>query len=205
MVSAMRLPALPRPRLPAVRAACLWGALALLTHPAQAEVSESLQYRYYTVSQRGGEALWQALDRASPIREQGEVFRGDTRWRVNWDMRWQQSPGGRCALTRVQTRLTATITLPQIDGAWNAEARARFVRYVAALKQHELGHVESGRLAAQSIDRRLSAFPVMPSCHALEQAANAAGFALLEQARQRDLAYDRTTGHGRIEGVVLPD
>ena len=201
----MRLPTLPRPRLLHFGAASFFGALALSTHPAWAEVSESLQYRYYTVSPQANEALWQALDRASPIREHGKVFRGDTRWQVVWDLRWAQSPSGRCALTRVQTKLSATITLPQIGGAWDANARARFARYVSALRQHELGHVDSGREAARAVDLRLSAFPAMPSCHALEQAANAAGFALLRQARQRDLAYDQNTGHGRSEGVVLPD
>ena len=201
----MRLPTLPRIHWLHFGAACFCGALTLLAPPAWAEVSESLQYRYYTVSPQADEALWQALDRTSPIRERGQVFRGDTRWQVVWDLRWARSPSGRCALTRVQTRLSATITLPQISGGWDAGTRARFVRYVTALRRHELGHVDSAREAAHAVDRRLSAFPAMPSCQALEQAANAAGFALLQQARQRDLAYDQKTGHGRSEGVVLPD
>ena len=189
----------------AFRAVGLCCAFALPGQATRAEVSEALQYRYYTVTPHDGEALWQALDRTSPIREKGQVFRGDTRWQVRWDLRWKQGTGGRCALTRVRTTLQATITLPQIDDAWSASTRARFVRYLTALRQHELGHVDSAREAARAIDRRLSAFPAMPSCHALEQAANAAGFELLEQARQRDLAYDQRTAHGRTEGVVLPD
>ncbi len=205
MLSAMRLPPLPGSRLPALRATCALAILICLVPSARAEVSESLQYRYYTASPQGDEALWQALDRASPIRHQGKVFRGDTRWQVVWDLRWAKSSSGRCALTRVQTKLSATITLPQISGGWDAGARARFVRYVSALRQHELGHVDFAREAAHAIDRRLSAFPAMPSCQALEQAANAAGFALLQEARQRDLAYDLKIGHGRSEGVVLPD
>ena len=205
MVSPMRvaiLPLLRRTRLPG---AMLWGALVLLPWPVRAEVSEALQYRYYTVSPREGEALWQALDRASPIREKGQVFRGDTRWEVLWDLRWEQAPSGRCALSSVQTRLRATITLPQLGSGWDASSRARFVRYVTALRRHELGHVDTGREAARAIDRRLSAFPAMPSCDALKHAANAAGFELLAQARLRDQAYDRQTAHGRSEGVVLPD
>ncbi len=205
MVSPMRVDTLPLSCHLLFRAASLWVALASLAWPAWAEVSEALQYRYYTVTPREGEALWQALDRASPIREKGQVFRGDTRWQVLWSLRWEQSPSGRCALSRVQTSLRATITLPQLDGKWDASSRARFIRYVTALRQHELGHVDSAREAARAIDRRLSAFPAMPSCHALEQAANAAGFELLEQARQRDLAYDQRTAHGRSEGVILPD
>ncbi|WP_168708497.1 DUF922 domain-containing protein [Hydrogenophaga sp. PAMC20947] len=196
---------LPRSSWNVRRSIWICCAFGWLAQPALAEVSESLQYRYYTVSPYGKEALWQAMDRASPIREKGQVFRGDTRWQVVWDLRWEQGTSGRCALTRVQTTLHATITLPQISGDWDAGTRARFIRYATALRQHELGHVDSGREAARAIDRRLSAFPVMSSCHALEQAANAAGFELLEQARQRDLALDQRTGHGRSEGVVLPD
>jgi predicted secreted Zn-dependent protease len=204
----MRLPALSallRPSRPVFQAVCIACAFMWLAQPALADVSENLQYRYYPVSPQGNEALWQAMDRASPIRERGRVFRGDTRWQVVWNLRWEKSPSGRCALSRVQTTLRATITLPQISGDWDGETRARFTGYVTALRQHELKHVDSGRKAARAIDRRLSAFPVMSSCHALEQAANAAGFELLDQARQHDLTLDKRTGHGRSEGVVLPD
>ena len=205
MVSPMCFGISPLPRRSRLPGAMLWGALMLLPWPVRAEVSEALQYRYYTVTSREGEALWQALDRASPIREKGQVFRGDTRWEVLWDLRWEQAPNGRCALSSVQTRLRATITLPQLGSGWDASSRARFVRYVTALRRHELGHVDTGREAARAIDRQLSAFPAMPSCDALKHAANAAGFELLEQARLRDQAYDRQTAHGRSEGVILSD
>jgi len=62
-----------------------------------------------------------------------------------------RSPG-RCAITEVTTRLHTEVQLPELQVA-SPEQQAAFDRYLRALSDHEQGHVQIGRDAAQAIDQ----------------------------------------------------
>lgn len=175
----------------------------LLPLPALADLEVALSYRYYGVGQQAGIPLLQALDRATPIRENGQTFHGYTQWNIQWRYRWHQQPDGRCRLTQNTTTLSAQITLPELRQAEPATQRA-FAPYFEALRLHELGHVDLARIAARKIDTGVLALPEMGSCEQLEQNTNQLGLQLLEQARQANREYDRATGHGRTQGAWLP-
>lgn len=177
--------------------------VGLLPLPAQADLNVALSYQYYGVGQPAGMPLLQALDRATPIRENGQVFHGHTQWNIQWNYRWHQQPDGRCQLTQNNTTLSAKVTLPELRQAEPAAKRA-FAPYFEALRLHELGHVDLARIAARKIDAAILALPQMDSCTQLEQSANQQGLQLLEQARHSHREYDRTTGHGRTQGAWLP-
>lgn len=179
------------------------GAVALLTClPAAAEVSESLEYRYYNVKPHWAESLARSVIKATPIRENGKPYMGHTAWTVKWDMQWDKQPNGSCALDRVRTHLHWIITLPQVVLS-DAEDQARFDDFVKALRAHELDHVGFARDAARAIDRRLQSMPSMPTCDQLEDAANAQGQQQLDVARRRGVEYDVQTQHGKTQGAML--
>ncbi|MEZ5705284.1 MAG: DUF922 domain-containing protein [Burkholderiaceae bacterium] len=185
-----------------------WLAATALCLPlsgrAWAEVSESVQYRYYTASPDPGITLTDRLIKASPLRESGQVLLGHTRWQVRWNLKWHRGTAGRCTLDRVQTHLQATVTLPQQDPQDTREG-AQFKTLQHALREHQKAHLRLAREAAEEIDRRLWQLPTMPTCGDLNRAADVLGQHLLTQARQRILAYDQRTGQGRRETEILRD
>lgn len=170
--------------------------------PAAADMSESLEYRYYTVEPSWYQSLAGAVLKASPVRENGKTFMGNTLWTVKWDMEWRSRANGQCAMEKVRTHLHSVITLPQAV-LKDAEDAQRFDAFLAALRAHEQEHVDIARDAARAIDERLQRMPAMASCDQLEDAANALGQTLLEEARQRGVDFDRKTGHGKTQGAVL--
>ncbi|MBA4246123.1 MAG: hypothetical protein C0452_19530 [Pseudomonas sp.] len=178
--------------------------LLALASAAQAEVLDRLHYRYYDAHLHSGESLSQALAQASPIREQGQVFHGYTRWRVDWRFWWQEERDGRCRITLTRTRLDTEIILPRLAGG-DAQQRQRFEQYLAALREHELGHYRIGQAAAAEIDAVLLDTPEYPSCNELQRQANQRANAVLQRHVQDERRYDRDTGHGRSQGAWLTD
>ncbi len=175
-------------------------ALACMALAAQAEVQESHALDPYPVHARSGQTLREALNAATPITSGGQRFHGYTHWNVRWEFKWQQDAAGRCRITHVSTRLTSRIQMPDLATGTAAQTTA-FRRYHAALYQHELGHVEFGRQAAQAIDRGIAALPPAPDCPTLEQQANALGQRLIAEQTQHERSYDQRTRHGATQGA----
>ncbi|HEX4329461.1 MAG TPA: DUF922 domain-containing protein [Burkholderiales bacterium] len=167
-----------------------------------AQVRDDLVTRYYEVPVRPGESLNQQVRAASPIRDDGAVYYGDTHWNAHWNFRWNSDASGRCRLTSVQVSLRAEILLPQLRGADGRQAAA-FERFITALRRHEMGHYEHGRQAAAEIERDLLALPPAASCAALEAQANQGAHRSVARYAAMDVQYDRETGHGRTQGARL--
>lgn len=182
--------------------AALLLALACLAGPTRAEVLARLQTVEYPVRPAPGASLREALDAASPVRWEGRLFHADTRWQVRWTYRWFERGDGSCRITGARVELEGRIRLPRLEDASPAQ-QARFDRYLAALRLHELGHYQFGRDAAHEIEQRLLGLPGMPRCAALEAAAEALAQRTLEKHRERERDYDRRTGHGLGQGAVL--
>ena len=171
-------------------------------HGAHAAVTEEHEDRYYPVHMEPSDTLRQALNAATPITVDGRRFHGHTRWTVRWSFRWWREPEGRCRITQVSTRLRTEVQLPELYSATPAQ-QARFDRYVAALSQHEQGHVQFGRDAARAIDEGLARLPAASDCATLERQANALGHRLLREHAEREREYDRSTRHGASQGARL--
>lgn len=177
-------------------------ALALLLQePACAAVVQEHVQRPYPVQLQAGQSLRQALQAATPIVVDGRRFHGHTRWNVRWSYRWWREASGRCRITEVTTRLSTEVQLPALHNA-SPQQQATFDRYLRALAQHEQGHAQFGRDAAQAIDQgiaRLSA----ADCATLERDADALGRRLLAEHVEREKQYDRDTAHGAAQGARL--
>ena len=176
--------------------------LVLVTTSAYAEVVEKLDYEYYEAVAKPGQSLLASVNEASPIRHNGRTYHGYTKWNVQWRFFWNTDGSGRCRITSTKTTLTATTQMPELKGG-TASQRKTFEDYSAALKRHEWGHYEIGREAAVSIDRELLLFPTMEECASLEKQSNALADRILEQYREKELAYDASTGYGKSQGAWL--
>lgn len=177
-------------------------AMLLACGVAAAEVVQEDTERPYTAPIAEGQSLRAALNAATPIRQDGKPFHAYTAWNVHWNFWWYSEANGRCRITRVRTRLTTTVQLPQLQGGTPAQ-QAVFERYARALRHHEQGHVQWGRDAAHAIDRGIAALPTAQDCAGLERQANALGQRLLAEHMARERDYDRSTGHGTTQGAQL--
>jgi len=176
--------------------------LLIVANTASAQVSEHLDYTYYTAQADANSSLREALNKVTPILVDNNSFHGYTKWNVKWHYRWFEQADGRCKMTTVTTDLTGNITLPELVGA-TAEQAAAFNRYVSALRVHELGHYDIGRKTATAIDNGILALPAMSSCKALEATANALGYQTLDDYKAREKQYDAETNHGKTQGASL--
>ncbi|NTV14747.1 MAG: DUF922 domain-containing Zn-dependent protease [Desulfobulbaceae bacterium] len=50
----------------------------------------------YQVQAANNQSLLAALNAASPIREDGEVFHGYTEWNITWRFVWRHGSNGAC-------------------------------------------------------------------------------------------------------------
>jgi predicted secreted Zn-dependent protease len=181
---------------------CLLLSLFIITQTASAEISEHLDYTYYSAEMDASRSMRDALNKATPILQDNRKFHGNTKWYVKWNYRWFEQRDGRCKISKVTTDLTTTITLPKLTGTTNEQAKA-FDTFISALRLHELGHYDIGKKVAEAIDKGILALPEMSSCDQLESTANALGYQAIDEGKAQDLQYDATTEHGKTQGAWL--
>jgi predicted secreted Zn-dependent protease len=176
--------------------------LLIFAHTSNAALNDTLAYSYYSVNADSAVSLLKLLNTATPIREKGKSFHGYTKWYIKWNFWWFEKPDGQCKLTKVATKLTATITLPELVGA-DSTQKIQFDNYLSALSVHELGHYDIGKQAAVIIDEKISALPEMSSCKVLESTANDIGYQTLDEYKAIERQYDVSTNHGKTQGAWL--
>jgi predicted secreted Zn-dependent protease len=184
-----------------LRAWCATG-VAFMSLGAHAEVVEQLDYAYYPVNATPSLSLREAINAASPIRENGQIFHGLTRWNVSWRIRWWEEADGRCRIISATVTLQSRITLPRLSGA-NAPQQTTFDSYIKALRIHELGHHQIGVDAARAVENAILSQPEAPRCTVLEERVNAAGRAKLNEYGPKNVEYDRQTSYGKTQGAWL--
>lgn len=176
----------------------------LLLAPAYALASEQLDIRYYTISGTTPQQLIASMETQGPSADDGRRFHGHTRWNVEWQYRTALR-GNQCRIQSVDTRITGDITLPEWSNAQDAseDLRGRWQRYSRILREHEEGHYQFALQAGEDIRRELMTLSSGKGCEALTQQANELGRSLVDAQRQRELAYDEDTEHGRRSGLQL--
>jgi predicted secreted Zn-dependent protease len=178
--------------------------LGFLSQNAFAEVIERLDHRYYDVHIAANQSLVSALNQASPIQYKGKVYHGYTKWNVRWKFRWSSDDNGMCRIISSTTTIQGTILLPRLASATQAQ-KSQFDAYVTSLLEHELGHYQIGKEAAQAIDKQILSYPTASECRALEKAVNSGAHQTLEEYQETERQYDIVTMHGKTQGAWLTD
>lgn len=177
--------------------------LAPMAGSARAEVVERVRQESYVARHAAGQSLLEALNAASPIRQDGRTFHGHTRWHIRWNFRWRQQPDGVCEMTSIATELNVTITLPRLRTD-DANAAAEFDTFVRALAAHEDGHRALAQETAATVDRTLASLRGAGPCADFTARANAIADELVRAAKQRERQFDIDTNHGCKQGACLP-
>ena len=175
-------------------------------HPACAEPLTSIRKTFYAVDGMTATQIRQALDRNSPVRQNGKTFDAYTRWNVEWQFYWNSGGDGSCRITTVATTVGIHFTLPRLQANENRppNLERRWSKYISALVTHEEAHADFGIDAAREVEQRLSQMDGRPSCRQLESDANALAREIIARYLRMEDRYDAETDHGAREGARFP-
>jgi predicted secreted Zn-dependent protease len=161
----------------------------------------------YAVSGTGAWQVRESLDRLGP-RSASDVRRydGQTRWTLEWSLRYARAPGGACRLRSADVSLQQVILLPDLDKSslLDLDETQRWRAFLQALERHELGHVERHKPIAVELAAAIAGLAPAPTCEAVRAGVNALGQAAIQSLSQADAEYDRATRHGATQGAVFP-
>jgi predicted secreted Zn-dependent protease len=167
----------------------------------EAEPLLETEYIYYAVSSPSKGELLARLNRATPIRQDGNPFHGYTDSQIDWRFWWQQE-NGHCSITRVAVLVDVTFTLPRLEDS-PAAVRDLWERWYPGLVRHENGHRDNALSVARRIEDGIRALPALPDCSELERRANALGNGLVSELATIDRDYDQRTNYGETEGASI--
>jgi predicted secreted Zn-dependent protease len=152
---------------------------------------------YYDVSGTNAKAIRKSLD-ARRLRDpnDGKAVDAMTHWRIAYG--WRVGGPEGCDLAEPKVTYRAEVTLPRLADEERLPRKLliRWRRYVAALGEHEAGHV---RYPFEHVGDVATAIRAS-SCETARQAAAAAIAALAHH----DSDYDRATRHGASQGATFP-
>jgi predicted secreted Zn-dependent protease len=170
--------------------------------PAQAAVERTERVSYYDIAGDRLDTIMRELAVRGPTDDSGQRFHARTDAHIDWRFSVRQSPTG-CAVTNVTTKLTLVTIMPRLNSA-DGELQQAFGNYTGRLMVHESGHIENARKTAAEIDAAISSLAPTLDCQSLKARGNALGHRLFDEGERRDVAYDRATDHGRIQGAQFP-
>lgn len=174
--------------------------------PAASPPPLSVKYHFYPIQGTTADELRSQMLQTSPVSDpNGNSFDALTRWDVHWNFHFARS-GKSCSPDAVSSRVDVLFTLPQwrVPNFVSSDLQTEWADYIKALKLHEEGHKKNGIDAAQAVQQALNRLPEYPDCQQLEKAAKQVADRVIADYNQRDIAYDRATGHGRTQGAVFP-
>lgn len=175
---------------------------ALVVAPsAGAETRHETGFSYYPVRAASSGELLASLNRASPIRHNGNPYHGYTESRIRWNF-WWRTENRRCSIDRVEVLVDITMTLPRLEDS-PAAVREVWERWYPNLVRHENGHRDNALAVARRIEDGIRALPAQSDCRTLEERANALGKRLLAELRRNDRDYDRRTNYGESQGAWI--
>jgi predicted secreted Zn-dependent protease len=110
-----------------------------------------------------------------------------------------------CRAERATVDLRLTFTYPRwaASGEVAQPVADAWARYLANVETHEQGHGQIAQAAATELARAIQAVPAQPTCDDLGPAISAAATDVLQRHTQAQVAYDRETQHGAVQGATL--
>ena len=179
----------------------LYAVITLAGFPLSAKLVISESYQYYNVKANSVSGLTSAVNLASPIKNDGEIFHGLTEWSIQWRYKFLKTRSS-CKLNQVETNLTLSYTMPQLLTDKESVNQVWQLWYVN-LHKHELGHGDLAKQVAKALNDSLIQLTEYDNCKRLEKDANQLGYDYLTQLNEQSAAYDKKTNHGETQGAWL--
>ncbi len=192
------------PALPYARWLPFFAILVATPVWAEPKVTESIDY--YDVAGATAREVRASMNRDGPTSgNDGKRYDAVCRWNVAWRFQYRRG-NGVCGIDSATTDVKITIVFPRLktDETTSASLVKAFASYAEKLMVHERGHAQNAIDAARKIEAGIRALPPQPNCDAMRNAANTLGYALIKEANQADVDYDRQTQHGATQGARFP-
>jgi predicted secreted Zn-dependent protease len=179
---------------------------AVAALPAAAADRNDFDVQYYTVNGGTVQELRKELNTKGPIGQSGVVSEGNTRTRIEWRFDFEKT-GGTCTVKEAFVDVTIKMILPQWQrpAGVDQELVSHWNRYIAALRLHEDGHRYRAEATAREVRRVLAVKSSGPDCTELRNQMNSKARPLVQELERKQADYDRETGNGRTQGVWLPE
>jgi predicted secreted Zn-dependent protease len=156
---------------------------------------------FYEVAPTSKGDLLDTLNRTSPIRENGDVFHGYTKYEINWRFWWKFN-NDQCAFTKVETTLKLKYTMPQLKSS-KSDVKVVWSNWYPNLEIHEKGHGKLAIDTAYKIDKKLLSIDPKANCNILEKAGNKLAHKLMGELKKASKQYDIKTNHGETQNAWL--
>lgn len=131
-------------------------------------------------------------------------FLGFHRWEITWTV--DASPQAESCVVRDATvRLDSRMILPEWVEPPVVEPglKEQWAGFLAALREHELGHRRIARAGAGKVREALLGVQA-PTCEQVPGVANVAAQQVVDRIRVEDARYDEETRHGTTQGASWP-
>lgn len=184
----------------------MWAATAALAASAVAADRNDFNVEYYTVSGATVQELRDELNTLGPIGRSGAISEGNTRSRIEWRFDFDRKDGI-CTVKEAFVDVTIQMILPrwQRPPGVDQDLVSHWNRYISALRMHEDGHRYLAEATAREVRRVLAVKSSGPDCATLRNQMNSKARALVQELERKQADYDRETGNGRTQGVWLPE
>lgn len=168
------------------------------------ELETSVEHYSIYPSQKSDLAA--ALNRTTPIQNNGKKYHGRANWSINWHYLYERKTSS-CGIKELTVKLSTSIIMPELatNSLADQVTQVTFDQYYQALLQHEEGHLEFGKMAANEILAQLKTMPPAKDCTLLSESLNQKGQAIIAQHAKLDDEYDVNTDHGRSQGAYIYD
>lgn len=186
------------------RAGTWIAVFAMVSLPALAEPVTRLHTSYYYIDGSSATLLAGQIEQKGPPAADGRRRPALTKWNIQWKFRHVQE-GVSCAMKDAAVLVGVAQTMPR----WRGEAqgagalKARWQKFLDAVKRHENGHKDNAIRAGAEIEAALLAVKPHSNCEDLARSANDAAEEIVRKYRKLDEDYDRDTGFGRTQGAAL--
>ncbi|WP_157825879.1 DUF922 domain-containing Zn-dependent protease [Colwellia sp. Bg11-28] len=156
---------------------------------------------FYEVAPTSKDDLLETLNSTSPIREDGNVFHGYTKYEINWRF-WWKSNNNQCAFTKIETTLKLKYTMPQLKSS-KSDVNVVWSNWYPNLEKHEKGHGKLAKDTAFKIEKDLLSIGPKANCNLLEKAGNKLAYKLMATLKKANKQYDIKTNHGETQNAWL--
>ena len=163
--------------------------------------SHTITVEHYEIRGNTWPQLQREIDAKGP-----EGWWGNANTQIAYELEWKPTAGG-CRITSVRVKADARIRLPQWANRFEGPAslQAYWDNVYRSLDLHERGHVRISLEGAKELERALREVPELPTCDAVSAEARRTYERIGSALKQRQVAYDAQTNHGRDQWTPYRD
>lgn len=172
---------------------------------ALAKPITNFEIQHYPVTGNSIAEIQNSINTNTPVNSGGGKFGGATVWALETEYGTRTTPDGGCSIVEPIVRLNIKVVLPKlVPGSKLSEAgRREWVRFLGALRAHELLHAKNGLYTATTLEKKMTNLRTKVSCERTKEVLNRGSNALIENITQRDRDMDKQTVHGKTQGAYL--